>query len=637
MKKFITLIITLQCITTGVSGQTADPLDPLQGGENVANAFVLSDPLPIISLGTTEGYLDDYDESCPYPGDNAPDVVYAYTPVSDVTVDIDLCGSSFDTKVYLYENAVTPGIPYECDDDYYTDTVCGLYVSKIESLFLTGGNTYYIVIDGYDEFAYGDYSLEISENSLPPPCTWDVDIICPQDALTEGETCGTDTNGGCEMAAGTENWETIPTTGATFCGTLWANGGSRDTDQYELLLTETSLVILTVDADQLIQFGLISGGTAGYVGNPDCTTITGISPSNTAGPCYETILDLGLLLPGTYWFSVSMTVNDGFPCDNHYWIDFDVIPQPCPPPVELTAENITATSASLSWTESGTAADWEYQIGLSGFTPAESGTSTTLNPQPVSGLSANSAYDFYIRAFCDPAFSNWEGPFSFTTLCGSSVSVPWNESFESAWPPYCWVDTETADYGWSQSTYGSAHDGVEWAYCNLSGSSLSTPEFYLASHSVLSFWIRAENILFPQDFSVKIGNDLLYQVSSATNESYKPVQISLADYTGQTVFVTFLSESGGGGSGFGLCLDDVSVKVFNTWTGNNSSAWNDNANWSLGSIPTQADAILIPSVPSGNNFPVISGGITAECDHITILPGATLVVVSGNSLDIKNP
>jgi hypothetical protein len=332
-----------------------------------------------------------------------------------------------------------------------------------------------------------------------------------------------------------------------------------------------------------------------------------------------------------------MTVFNGFPCDNHYWIGFDVIPQPCPPPVDLTATNITATGATLSWTEPGSASAWEYQVGASGFTPAATGTATNLNPKTVTGLSANTSYDFYVRSSCSPAFSAWEGPYTFTTLCGFTASVPWAEGFESAWPPSCWTDSEAADYGWSQSTYGTAHNGLQWAYCNLAGSKLTSQAFTLASHSSLSFWFRVEDADFPQDLTVRAGNDVIYQVSGATNEDYQQAAVSLAAYTGQVISVSFTGGTGYGATDFGICLDDVSISTFNVWNGTISTAWNNPGNWSKGTVPLLTESVLIPSLPSGNKFPLVSGGITAQCDFITVSPGATLKVISGSTLDVKNP
>src|SRR5690606_38568956 len=88
----------------------------------------------------------------------------------------------------------------------------------------------------------------------------------------------------------------------------------------------------------------------------------------------------------------------------------------CPEPTDLTASNITENSAYLSWTSNGSLFDVEW--GVSGFTQG-SGTvvsnliTTTHN---LSGLSANTEYEFYVRQNCTVNQSDWTGPFTFTTL-----------------------------------------------------------------------------------------------------------------------------------------------------------------------------------------------------------------------------
>ncbi len=174
---------------------TPHPLAPMQGGETIALAFTLSGALPITSSGTTAGYINDYDESCPYVSNGGRDVVYKYTPAANVTVDIDLCGSAYDTKLYVYENTYTPGAPFACSDDYYTGAPCGQYVSKIIGASLIGGNTYYIVIDGYGASDFGAYSLTISGAivyPVPPNdlCTGATPVNGPFPQTVTGTTLG---------------------------------------------------------------------------------------------------------------------------------------------------------------------------------------------------------------------------------------------------------------------------------------------------------------------------------------------------------------------------------------------------------------------------------------------------------------
>ncbi|PWH84825.1 GEVED domain-containing protein [Brumimicrobium oceani] len=109
-------------------------------------------------------------------------------------------------------------------------------------------------------------------------------------------------------------------------------------------------------------------------------------------------------------------------------IDFKlsiVAPPTCLPPTGLTASNISATSADLSWTENNGATTWEVEYGVAGFTPG-SGTLSgpiTTNPYTVA-ISANTAYEFYVQTDCGGGdFSTWAGPYYFdNTYCTPSYS-----------------------------------------------------------------------------------------------------------------------------------------------------------------------------------------------------------------------
>jgi len=131
------------------------PLD----GDTIENAIPITDPYGSYS-GSTVGYTDDYDEACPYPGSTAPDVVYVLEAPGAGWLDISLCNSLYDTKVYVYEfaNGFGFGNPLACNDD----AGCGYsgYQSLIESAPISIGHTYYIVVDGYGASS-GDYTLDL--------------------------------------------------------------------------------------------------------------------------------------------------------------------------------------------------------------------------------------------------------------------------------------------------------------------------------------------------------------------------------------------------------------------------------------------------------------------------------------------
>jgi hypothetical protein len=150
-----------------------------EGGEVVDEAFLIS-ALPFSGTGNTSDNIDDYNEACPYEG-NGPDVVYAYTPVEDSAIDIDLCDSWYFAKLYVYENAVTPGAPYTCADFSHCQHFWNM--SDLHGIDVFAGNTYYIIVDGYDG-DYGDYTLHVSEvPPPPPPC----ELGCPAGGVDEGE------------------------------------------------------------------------------------------------------------------------------------------------------------------------------------------------------------------------------------------------------------------------------------------------------------------------------------------------------------------------------------------------------------------------------------------------------------------
>ena len=140
------------------------------GGETVEDPIVI-DALPFTAFGSTEFYYDNYDESCPYTGSLSPDVVYRYDATEDMAVDIDLCGegTSYDTKVYVYENEA--GNLVGCNDDACNNSHTS-FLSQIVGQPLMAGNSYYFVVDGYGS-QFGEYELTISSGGGSGDCTDD--------------------------------------------------------------------------------------------------------------------------------------------------------------------------------------------------------------------------------------------------------------------------------------------------------------------------------------------------------------------------------------------------------------------------------------------------------------------------------
>ncbi|MDY0075713.1 MAG: choice-of-anchor J domain-containing protein [Bacteroidales bacterium] len=118
-------------------------------------------------------------------------------------------------------------------------------------------------------------------------------------------------------------------------------------------------------------------------------------------------------------------------------------PPSCLAPSALAESNITANSADLSWTENNTATTWNIKWGVDGFNPDSEGTlisELTGNPYALSGLAANTTYDWYVQSDCGSGDkSSWAGPKTFTTLV--LAPTPYHEGFTEWTLPEGWTAT----------------------------------------------------------------------------------------------------------------------------------------------------------------------------------------------------
>jgi len=64
----------------------------------------------------------------------------------------------------------------------------------------------------------------------------------------------------------------------------------------------------------------------------------------------------------------------------------------------------------------------------------------------------------------------------------------------------------------------------------------------------------------------------------------------------------------------------------NTWTGNTSTLWSADGNWSLGRVPISTDDVVIPTSAPNNPYITASEGYTGNCRTLVIQSGKTLRV-----------
>lgn len=94
---------------------------------------------------------------------------------------------------------------------------------------------------------------------------------------------------------------------------------------------------------------------------------------------------------------------------------------PCPKPYNVVADSITGTSMVVKWDDNGVVTqDYIVSWGAQGFGNPAFGIQTNVTGKryELTSASANTSYDFYIRANCNSSVTNsgWAGPFTFSTL-----------------------------------------------------------------------------------------------------------------------------------------------------------------------------------------------------------------------------
>ncbi len=175
-------------------------------------------------------------------------------------------------------------------------------------------------------------------------------------------------------------------------------------------------------------------------------------------------------------------------------------------PTNLTASNITQTTATLSWTAStDNVGVTEYEV----FNGGTSVTTVTGTSTEVTGLTANTSYTFTVRA--KDAAGNVSGdsnPATFTTQSagGGSTTTLHEAYFETGWDGWidggsdCYRDNDTRSFEGNYSIRLRDNSGTASAMTsqsfNLSGYDSVEFKFYFYPHSMENgedFWVRYYN------------------------------------------------------------------------------------------------------------------------------------------------
>ncbi len=265
-------------------------------------------------------------------------------------------------------------------------------------------------------------------------------------------------------------------------------------------------------------------------------------------------------------------------------------PVSCPAPTALGDSAVTSTSATLFFDAGVSGTDFDVEFGLAGFTPG-SGTvvNTTTNSVMLTGLMANSAYEFYVTKNCPGAqgSSVQVGPEGFFTLpqgvnCPTgTASFVYTEDFEAGYP----FTTGTGDVAFTRDDLGTpstgtgpvaADDGAFYIFAETSGNNNAvfsgiTPAIDLtsASDAQLTFLLHAFGATIGT-LNVNVGTSPTGPFTPTGYSSTGAVQanqadpfiaqaVNLASFVGQTVYIEFEYTSGTSFTG-DLAIDLVQVE-----------------------------------------------------------------------------
>ncbi len=161
------------------------------------------------------------------------------------------------------------------------------------------------------------------------------------------------------------------------------------------------------------------------------SSINGPQHFNKNDPWNESILDLSAYVGDTIAIRFSMLQSINSTLSEFAIDDFNVAQAPsCPKPQNFAVDNAWITNATFSFTALS-ASSYHFEYGAPGYTFG-TGTRSVLtgNPATLTGLTANTTYDVYMRSICAPGDSSlWIGPLTFKTQC-NPTPAPYTQNFD---------------------------------------------------------------------------------------------------------------------------------------------------------------------------------------------------------------
>lgn len=232
--------------------------------------------------------------------------------------------------------------------------------------------------------------------------------------------------------------------------------------------------------DLEVKYGLSPNAAAMTTGT--LFTQTGIS-TNIDSPFETAVVSFTPPATGVYYlgFHAFSGADQAF-----LYID-DVSVESCATPKELKAFSTTPNTAEVYFTSPGS--NFVIEYGPVGFAPGIGGSAgngtiitSAVSPVTITGLSADTPYDIYVRQSCDGGSEfSLNAMVSVRTLC-DPTPVPYLVDFEDAVAPDVPSCTSTFDVNGNSGTFWNDGTGGQWEVFN---SQFGDPTFVSGSKSLL--------------------------------------------------------------------------------------------------------------------------------------------------------
>ncbi len=278
-------------------------------------------------------------------------------------------------------------------------------------------------------------------------------------------------------------------------------------------------------------------------------------------------------------FGIEATSNDNYlHIDN---INLYAASGICFAPTKVTQKESTLSSLKLTITDDSNESGWQYAYGKEGFTlSGATAYPTDDNEIELTGLSASTYYDVYVRTVCGVGdTSKWVGPFTFST----SYGIPFSETFEDMasvlfpvdWKRYTSIDAAalfagTKSFATETEYTSTTSSSYYWSYNSYNSYALNGDGNHISAYVSLSYsgsWAVTPVI----DLSAAEDDEtLIFSFDAALTESWGA---SAPSNTDDQKFYVLVSEDGGA-----------------TWSSSNAILWSNSASdakYRLDAIPNK--------------------------------------------------